>query len=304
MRYDFDAYLLRLAGEAGVSMKLGASISEIDLENRVVTLNSGDCLKFAFLIGADGANSQVAKHIFGKSFNTKTIGFGLEVEVTQEQLPLQPDIVEIDFAGARWGYGWVFPKHKSFTIGVGGIHTLNPDLREKLGKYLARKGINIFDIRVKGQFIPFGDYRTRPGAANALLCGDAAGLVDPITGEGIAYAMQSGCFAAKAIAEARRLGDPDRAFEIYLKDYKQITNAIWQANLWRRLIFPQKIQGLFAKGFSDASTLQKGFLDVLAGEKEYSDLYAIFLIQIEKGLQKLLRLLVPWPTPRRPPSRS
>ena len=116
--------------------------------------------------------------------------------------------------------------------------------------------------------------------------------------------MQSGDFAAKAAIEAHRLQEPDRAFDLYLKNYKQITNAIGQANFWRRLIFPQKLQGLFAKGFSDASTLQKGYLDILAGDKEYSDLYAIFLIQVKKGFRKLFLVMVRKIAPRRSPPRS
>lgn len=55
----------------------------------MATLASGDRLGFSYLIGADGVNSQVAKQIFGKSFNADTIGFGLEVEVARERLPLQ-----------------------------------------------------------------------------------------------------------------------------------------------------------------------------------------------------------------------
>ena len=46
--------------------------------------------------------------------------------------------------------------------------------------------------KIKGHFIPFGDFRRSPGKGNILLCGDAAGLVEPITGEGIAFAMLSG----------------------------------------------------------------------------------------------------------------
>lgn len=303
MRYDFDAYLLGLARASGVTMRLGIPVSSIDLDGRTITLASGESLEFSFLIGADGVNSQVAKKLFGESFSSKTVGFGLEVEVPRERLPNQDRVVEIDFAAARWGYGWVFPKQKNFTIGVGGIHKLNPDLRNQLNEYLTRKGIDASGLRVKGQFIPFGDFRARPGNANVLLCGDAAGLVDPITGEGIAYAMQSGYYAARAVVQAHVVGDTTRAYGLYLKDYREITSAIRQANMWRRLIFPKMVQKVFARAFADASTLRHGFLDILAGEKEYSDLYGIFLHQTKKAMKKLsrrflMRLVPPFVIPK------
>jgi geranylgeranyl reductase family protein len=295
-RYDFDAYLLGLARKSGVFMKLGARVTTLDLEGRVVTLASGESVGFSVLIGADGVNSQVAKRLFGKSFDEKTIGFGLEVEVPRDRMPLQSDVAEIDFAPARWGYGWVFPKKSGFTVGVGGIHRLNPDMREKLSSYLREKNIDISETKVKGHFIPFGKFRSRPGNKNVLLCGDAAGLVDPITGEGIAYAMQSGRFAAVAATRACRAGRPDSALDFYLSDYKIISRSIRQANLWRYVIFSRRFlrptKNLFAKAFSDASTLQLGFLDVLSGEKTYTDLYSVFLLQVQKAIKKGCRLTI------------
>src|SRR5262249_35801153 len=155
---------------------------------------------------------------------------------------------------AHWGYGWVFPKQQSFTIGVGGIHDRNPDLRGELASYLSEKGINLAEVKVKGQYIPFGDYRVRPGCRNVLLCGDAAGVVDPITGEGIAYAMQTGQLAAQAIIAARRHDNSAQALDLYLVGYRGIASSIRQANFWRRLIFPEAVHKWFAVAFSDAST--------------------------------------------------
>jgi geranylgeranyl reductase family protein len=286
MRFDFDNYLLGLARQAGAQLKLGESLSNLDLRARVIQLASGINISFDYLIGADGVNSQIAKSIFGHSFDPNTIGFGLEVEVPRANLPDQSDRVEIDFAAARWGYGWVFPKKATFTIGVGGIHKLNPDLRKSLDRYLQHKGLSADEFKVKGQYIPFGDYRKRPGKGCVLLCGDAAGTVDPITGEGIAYAMQSGEAAAQAIIKSTR-DKCDNAFDLYLSEYKNIATPIQQATFWRRLIFPKLIQKPFAWAFADASTLQKGYLDILAGERDYNSLYSLFGVQVVKAVRKL-----------------
>ena len=287
MRYDFDAFLLNLAQRAGAEARLGSPISELDLAGKRLRLVSGQVLSYRFLVGADGVNSQVARSLFGQSFNQETIGFGLEIEVPREHLPKRPDAVEIEFDAARWGYGWVFPKRQCFTFGVGGIHSLNPNLRDRLTHFLSVRGVDVKKFKVKGQYIPFGDYRSCPGRDSVFLCGDAAGLVDPITGEGISFALESGAAAGKSIAQEIVTGGTAKADILYHRSYKGLVRSIRQANFWRNLIFPKIIQRSFAYTFADASTLQRAYLDILAGKKQYDSLYHVFLIQAGKALRKI-----------------
>jgi geranylgeranyl reductase family protein len=287
MRKQFDEYLIDLARFAGTFLKLNRRIELIDLENNNLILDASENIKFKYLIGADGVNSQIAKRIFGESFNPKTIGFGLEVEVPKDHFSDKKNSIEIDFGAARWGYGWIFPKKHTYTIGVGGIHKLNPDLKFKLSKYLASKNLDINNYSVKGQYIPFGDFRKYPGWRNILLCGDAAGTVDPITGEGIAYAMQTGYAAAEAIIDCENTLQT-KVMPIYFEKYQKILQSIKQALWWRYLIFPAKINNAFAWAFADAGTLQKGYLKILAGTGDYNELPKLFLLQFVKGLRKLV----------------
>jgi menaquinone-9 beta-reductase len=291
MRFNFDHSLIERCRDKGVDMKLGCSVSSIDFDLKIIETNSEFSCTYGVLIAADGANSQVAKMIFGEAFDKQKIGFGLEVEVPRAALPHQGEHVEIDFAAAKWGYGWVFPKKESFTVGVGGIHRLNPDMKDRFSTYMASKGLDISQYKVKGQYVPFGDFKKIPGDKNVLLVGDAAGVVDPITGEGIAYAFETGHFAALAAQEAILHGKPASALEYFTADFRRITNTIKQANLWRLLIFPRPIQGLFAWAFSDASTLQKGYLDVLAGDADYGILTKVFFLQAGKAISKPFRIL-------------
>ena len=291
MRKDFDQYLLSIAKDAGVKLLTSHKIKEIDFENGCIGIENEKNITFDFLIGADGVNSAVAKSIFDESFNQKTIGFGLEVEVPKNDLPNQSDNPEVDFGSAVWGYGWVFPKKQSYTVGVGGIHSYNPDLKSRLAAYLKQKNLDIESYKVKGHFIPFGDFRKNPGRKNVLLCGDAAGFVDPITGEGIGHAILSGQQAAKAIFEAISENKTD-ATDQYFQLVQPITNSLKQANILRWLIFPKYIQAPFAWAFSDARTLRAGYLQVLAGNKEYNYLYGVFFKQVKKALSKPFRKLL------------
>ncbi len=288
MRFDFDNYLLSLAAQAGCKLRLGNAVSKIEVDNRTVVLADGSEIGFTYLIGADGVNTVVGRTLYGRSFNPMTIGFALEVEVPRNKLPERADAVDIDFGSNPWGYGWVFPKHKTFTVGVGGLHRLNKDMKASLAAFLLQHGLNISEFKVKGQYIPVGDFRPEPGQNSILLCGDAAGFVDPITGEGIAYAMQSGRAAAIAILRAQAAGAPLTALDEYIKQVAPILDSLKRANSWRWLIFPKFIRPAFEWAFADASTLQKGFMDILSGRIEYKDLPPVFGKQLVRAFNKLV----------------
>ena len=250
MRRDFDHWLLQKAIDLGANIRLGVGVAKI--EKTQVVLSDETVIQFDTLIGCDGVNSGVARHLFGQS-------------------------VEIDFGAANWGYGWAFPKKKSITIGVGGVHAKNPNMKVRLKEYLAAHGVDPKDCKIKGQYIPFGDYRRMPGRDNIVLCGDAAGMVDPITGEGIGYAIQSGASAARAVMKSSTCDD---TFKIYRREIAEIHDDLKRANLWRHVIFPRAIRPLFTKFFGETGTLSRGYLDVMAGRLNYSDLPKLLLKRI------------------------
>lgn len=272
MRREFDATLLGWAIEAGAVEFLGASAKQIDTGTNRVTLSNDTALAGKILIGADGVNSQVARDLFGRAFDQQTIGFGLETEVPISALDPKTQPLRIDFDAVEWGYGWVFPKRRSTTVGVGGIHSKNPEMKPAMRAFLDQSGANPDELRTKGHFIPFGDFRKIPGKGAVLLCGDAAGLVDPITGEGIAYAMQSGHFAAQSAAEAIRDNAPHSALRRYQRKLKPIHTALNWANLIRRVIFSAAFRGYFEQSLKRSGTLRWQFMQLLAGEQEYGQI--------------------------------
>jgi geranylgeranyl reductase family protein len=288
LRRTFDAHLVGMAQAAGSKTLLADGVEAIDIAARTVRLKSGRELRYDYLVGCDGVSSGVAKALFGQAFDRATIGFGLEVEVPRADMPGQAEEVEIDFGAARWGYGWVFPKAETFTIGVGGMHSRNPDLKARLAAYLASKGLEAERYKVKGQYLPWGDKRPTPGRGRVLLCGDAAGFVDPITGEGIGYALDSGAAAGAAIARAVAAGRPDEALAQYLAAVAPIRRSMRQARGWRVLIYPRLALGLFSKVFPRARIVREGYLEIMAGTKEYGDLWGVMAQQIGRSLGRRL----------------
>ena len=269
MRRDLDAMLHDHAVQKGAVPFLGTPLTEINTANQTLTLRDGTVLAYDVLIGADGVNSFVARNLFGRPFDPEEIAFGLEIES-----PIQEgrdSAVEIDFDAADWGYGWSFPKQKSMTVGVCGLTSRNADMKANMAAYVDQLGADD-TMKYKGQYLPFGDYKKMPGKGSVLLAGDAAGLVDPITGEGIALAMESGALAAEAAVEALRAGRPLTAFDRYATKVRPIHKMLGQARMWRLIMFPKATEGYFKKAFARGSHLQMKYLELLAGEADYGDL--------------------------------
>lgn len=281
MRRSFDAMLHDRAVEAGAEARTGTRIDRIDPAARSLRLAGGETVRYGVLIGADGVNSFVARTLFGRAFDPARIGFALEVEAPRAA-DKPDDVVEIDFRAARWGYGWVFPKNSSITIGVGGIQSLNDDMKRNLHSYLDQHGWAERALPVKGQFIPAGDFRETPGQGAILLAGDAAGFVDPITGEGIAHAMHSGEMAAQAAAEALAQGRPEAALDLYKARVGWLQDELRTARRLRAAIFPRPVHRQFLNIVAARPGMQMRFLQLLAGELDYRDIRRFFFLRLAR----------------------
>ncbi len=284
MRFDFDAHLLGHAKTAGAEAILGTRIDDIDTAKCEIVLPDGERISYRYLIGCDGVNSSVARALYGRPFDPAYVGFALECEVPYDRVKGDVPLPEVSFGTARWGYGWVFPKKKTLTVGIGGFHRSNPDMKGELDRYMKGRGVDASGIKIKGHFIPFGAFHKPPGRGNVLLCGDAAGFVDSLSGEGIGYAMQSGHAAACAVSDALKANAPADALTAYTKDVAPITRAIRQSNIARCFVYAKRMEPIFVSSIPGAIHLQKRFLDILAGEKDYDEVPLLLARHFIKGL--------------------
>lgn len=281
-RYNFDNYLLGLARKAKASLLLGNDVRNMDTRERTLTLSDGTMLSYRYLIGADGVNSRVAWTLFGNFFDKATLAYGLEMEVPitgRTQRIVDP---EIYFGVVKWGYGWVFPKKETLTVGIGGLHGKTPDLRKRFVEFVKMRFGDTPKAELKGHYMPFGNYRRRPGKDNVLLCGDAAGLADPITGEGIAFAMQSGHYAALSVMEDLKKKRSTGALGLYMKNYGSITRALDRGRMLRNLIFPEISQRLFISVFPKTRSVTRIHMDLMADEIEYGEYTRFLMARIGK----------------------
>lgn len=285
-RRSFDVFLLELAEKQGADIMLGTPASSVVESENAVVFKGGEVIKGDFIIGADGVTSRVAHSIFPGSFDLTKLALGFETEIPIDSVRQKVDKPEIFFGILKWGYAWIFPKAESLTVGVGGLWRFNKDMRNILVRFIKdRFGLSP-TTKIGAHYIPFGNYMETPGRNNILLAGDAAGLVEPITGEGIAFAIQSGKYAAESILEAASLKNPLLAYGLYANRYNEITNMLDDSNRVKYIIFSEMTERLFAGVLKRSTSVIRKYMDILAGDSDYKEYRRMIL---KKGPRVIFR---------------
>jgi flavin-dependent dehydrogenase len=122
--------------------------------------------------------------------------------------------------------------------------------------------------------MPYGHFERRPGNGRLLAVGDAAGFAEPVTGEGIPYAVESGLSAAEAIGVACGRGNPDAAAEVYnslLKD--RILRLFRHASLARWLLFPRLCLPLAMRTLRAHPELARQYYELTSGGMSYPEYF-------------------------------
>lgn len=238
-RKDFDNMLFQEAKKR-VETREGFTVTDLVIENGFVKGVKGNCgkgeeeLRAKLVVGADGAASIVARKlgvvknpddhdcisVRGYYQNVEGLSDGIEIHFVPELIP---------------GYFWVFPlPNKCANVGVGMVFSdmkrQKTNLKEALLKIVRENPLfkeRFRNARLEGELrgwtLPFGSYRRKLAYNGAVLLGDAAGLIDPFSGEGVGNAMMSARAATPVIATALASGDVSEAA---LKPY---ADSLWEA---------------------------------------------------------------------------
>jgi geranylgeranyl reductase family protein len=205
MRADLDCLLARAAEKAGARVVESCAVRRVDIKNDGVEIISDrGNYRAKFVIAADGIYSATARAAGFPELPALAPALEHEIHLAADDFARFSRMPRFDFISTDAGYAWVFPKRSHLSVGILSTHRVCRDLATKLADYLRWLGITRVQKAEKhGYLIPLAP---RPGPlarGRVLLAGDAAGLVDPVTAEGITHAILSGQLAAAALAEGR-----------------------------------------------------------------------------------------------------
>ena len=234
----FDHALVQQAVKAGAHLLDGVSVDGVEPEKGSIRvrarrtrskIQAGGQAEFvataSYVIGADGANSVIAKTT--NLQQRRAIALGIEVEFPHQwgkgHPELRPDVAHLEYGAVPCGYAWIFPKADHLNVGAGLFRPGRRDVRgDRQVRQLLQQTIldylNSLQLPCDADQLKFhahplplwcGKEPRNTADGRILLAGDAAGLINPFFGDGILYAVKSGAIAANSIVagEAQRYSD-------------------------------------------------------------------------------------------------
>lgn len=199
MRAELDAELVRLAVDAGAVLQTSTTVGAYDEADGIVTLGTSTGPVWArAVVGADGSQGRCGTYV---GVQHEFVDIGLEAELPTPAGSDWDGHVLLDWGPVPGSYGWVFPKGDLLTVGVIGDRSSGEAMRSYYRSFVAGLGLDLSTA------VHDGGHLTRVRAldsplrrGNVLVAGDAAGLLEPWTREGISYALRSGAVAGRAAA--------------------------------------------------------------------------------------------------------
>lgn len=282
-RSIFDGYLLEKGRDAGMEIRFSEKV--VDYREKidcVEVYTDGGLYRARFLIIGEGSQGKLKNRI-RKGDAKGEYGICIVTEVEEDPHLIDdcmPRVLEIHFDVTTRGYGWIFPHHNYYSVGIGAFADKISDPKRVMKDFLQRNGFH-GTYRLRGHIIPAGGIRRTIVGRRVILIGDAAGFVDPFAGEGIAYAIRSGQIAAETVWEVLHNKDGGHDLRKYemtcQKEFLQrFKYAIFAAKLMHK--YPDVFFGILT---ANREALDK-FMDIPDLRRHYQSYLQWLLLRLPK----------------------
>ncbi|MDR6323848.1 geranylgeranyl reductase family protein [Actinoplanes couchii] len=211
-RSDFDQAWCRAAVQAGAAVRENTLVRAVNQDDRTATvvLACGSSVTASVVIGADGSAGVTARHV-GVTFDQQDLGLEVELAATSADQARWRGRLLVDWGRVPGSYGWLFPKEDQLTVGVIMERGRAAETKRYLRDFVARLGLSGRRVlRDSGHLTRCRSLGAPVRRGRVLVAGDAAGLLEPWTREGISYALRSGKWAGTVAARHDDLAEYDR----------------------------------------------------------------------------------------------
>lgn len=272
MRDQFDNALLSAAQSAGATVHQRCALEQVSYQDDCITVGTNvGTMRAKFVVAADGAFSTVARKIGMADGRILIPALEYEVTLPSDRLDRFQGVARFDFGIPPHGYAWAFPKKNHLSIGVLSTVQRGGDLKSAMTRYLDLIGCGaVTQVQQHGFVIPISPRKGPLVDQRVLLVGDAAGLADPVTGEGISFAIRSGLMAAQSLIDGHF--EEEAVRQVYTQSLaKSILPELQRGRQLARLLydFPRLRSWAFAQ---QGQRLCEVVTDVMDGKRQYRDL--------------------------------
>jgi flavin-dependent dehydrogenase len=228
-RRRLDHFLLQQAARAGADVRDGVRVDGV--HQRGLTVD-GQEIEARAVLGADGCNGTSARALGLAEEIVHGVALEANVPADAGRRARYRAAMVLEIAAVRGGYGWIFPKGDHLNVGVGGDAAEAPRLREHLRRLCLEHEIDPDSLTdTRGYRLPMRRASARLARGSAAVIGDAAGLVDPFSGDGMYEAFLSATLAADAVLDL--LAGRAASLEPYARAVERaitpLTSAGWGA---------------------------------------------------------------------------
>ncbi|HXY79009.1 MAG TPA: NAD(P)/FAD-dependent oxidoreductase [Candidatus Bathyarchaeia archaeon] len=287
-RKVLNGLLLDRATAAGCTT-VRARATSVDTDGPRVRLTvGGEKYDSDFVVVAAGARNQLLPETTALSAKDLEVTLGYFV-------PTEEDIIKVKFLKEFEGYLWSFPRADHLSVGICAKMGQSPtqQLRRHLDEFVTEENIPMSGAQFYSHVLPSPQAQTirgrRIAGKNWAMAGDAAACVDPITGEGLYYALRSGDLLAQALIEGQLQTYPERlraAFSADLEFAASIAKKIFRGTFLGGAITTRMVQLL-----NCSPTFRDLIRDVFSGSQDYRTLKRRLIGQVGTTMIEFARSL-------------